>query len=358
MHVINYLKRHGLDKLQEVYAIKARKHENDSRVILNYNQIESWEHRFDPIVRECRGLVLDSSDWSLVCRSFYRFFNLGESQEEVDNFDWQSGRLVHKEDGTLINLYWWNNEWHISTRGSFGDASTPCETYTWRELFKLAFPNWEDLDKKYTYTFELCSMYNKIVTQYPTPVVFLLSIFEGDQELDRDDYIAYSVEKGLLIPSFYAYGWTCENQALDCVECRLKDINDPTFEGYVLIDNKNNRIKIKNRDYVALHRISSNGNLAHPKNLIGFILDGETDEVISYFPEIKTKVKDMEKKIDKFKEELDALWFCFGHEKNRKRYAEKVKGHPLSSIMFRAKDLDVHPLEIFNNYKEILLKHL
>ena len=84
MIVQDYLRhpQHTLETLHETYGIRHNVHE-DGRVILNYSQIDSYDVRFEPIVRECRGLVLDSNNnWALVARAFSRFFNLGEEPEE------------------------------------------------------------------------------------------------------------------------------------------------------------------------------------------------------------------------------------------------------------------------------------
>ena len=46
-------------------------------VCLKYNQIESDFSQ--EIVRECRGLILDSDTADIVCYPFYKFFNYGEA---------------------------------------------------------------------------------------------------------------------------------------------------------------------------------------------------------------------------------------------------------------------------------------
>lgn len=74
------------DLLKEKFGIKANHHPTDNRVILNYDQIGSYKQKENNIVRECRGLVLDSKTGTLIARSFYRFFNLNETKEE---FAWQ-----------------------------------------------------------------------------------------------------------------------------------------------------------------------------------------------------------------------------------------------------------------------------
>lgn len=67
----------ALNKLNEELAIRVATHEWLPLVILNYDQLDS--PKTHPIVRECRGLVLEMETWKVVARAFERFFNLGEA---------------------------------------------------------------------------------------------------------------------------------------------------------------------------------------------------------------------------------------------------------------------------------------
>lgn len=92
MNVQVYLRSGGgLDGLTERYAIKAtRSIVNSHLVLFKYNQIES--PFAEPIVRECRGLILDESEgWCVVSRSFDKFFNHGEGHAAP--IDWSSARV-------------------------------------------------------------------------------------------------------------------------------------------------------------------------------------------------------------------------------------------------------------------------
>lgn len=79
MEVQDFLRKYGefgLTLLNAQYGIVATKDEEGKRVILNYDQIES--PKFDPIVKECRGLCLEIGTWNILARGFFRFFNIGE----------------------------------------------------------------------------------------------------------------------------------------------------------------------------------------------------------------------------------------------------------------------------------------
>jgi len=127
------------DDLSNEFYIKTNFHPDLPLVILNYDQINSPKKH--PVVRECRGLVLNSSDWSLVARSFPRFFNWGEVPEEMDFFDFDDFVVQSKEDGSLVIIYFFNNEWHVNTKGSFATDMMQNQSFTWRTSCLQRFRN-------------------------------------------------------------------------------------------------------------------------------------------------------------------------------------------------------------------------
>jgi hypothetical protein len=96
MKIQDYIKEHGLQKLVDEYKIEVKDYPD--RVTLNYDQIES--PRFDPICIEARGLILNKSDWSVMARSFDRFWNVGEDPN-TKNFPLNNVnvRIEEKIDG-------------------------------------------------------------------------------------------------------------------------------------------------------------------------------------------------------------------------------------------------------------------
>lgn len=105
-----------IDDLLREHGIKSRRHsKHENLVLLKYNQVESDFRK--PIVRECRGLVLDEADdWRVVCRAFDKFFNYGEPG--AAEIDWGTARVQEKLDGSLTTLYSYAGRWHVATSGS------------------------------------------------------------------------------------------------------------------------------------------------------------------------------------------------------------------------------------------------
>ena len=101
MEVQKYLQEHSLKELQEEFSLIVT--EYSDRVVLNYNQIDS--PRFNPIADECRALILArDSQWSVMARSFDRFYNVGEGEGWKDFPIDESTRFEEKLDGSLITI--------------------------------------------------------------------------------------------------------------------------------------------------------------------------------------------------------------------------------------------------------------
>ena len=72
LQVQKYLANHTFDNLSQDYHIKLTYHPTDPLVILNYDQLES--PKGDKLVRECRGLVLNSETKELVAARVFTLF--------------------------------------------------------------------------------------------------------------------------------------------------------------------------------------------------------------------------------------------------------------------------------------------
>ena len=88
----------GLAHLSDVLHIAVR--EKDHRVLLKYSQIDS--PMWDPIVQECRGLILDRRDWHVVSWPFAKFFNYGDGH--AAQIDLASAHAQEKIDGTCCDI--------------------------------------------------------------------------------------------------------------------------------------------------------------------------------------------------------------------------------------------------------------
>lgn len=330
-----------LEDLKTELGIEAKLHPELPLVILTYNQIES--PKMHPIVMECRGLVLELDSWDIVMKPFHRFFNHGESLEVTEKFNWNGEvRADAKEDGSLILMGMYKDHLLVNTRGSWGDGMCGFSDCTWRELVLNEAPAkfLEDLPNlpKMTFIFELCTIHNKIVRMYKEPSLFLLGMFHIKDDVATEQWPAFV--------DAFAYDYWIKRPK--CWQIRnLHDVHkfldgmseqDPTFEGFVLVDDKLDRLKIKSKMYVSLHMLRGEGeNLFHPRYLLPWVLKGEGDELLTYFPEVKDHFDRLKAKVDEeFAGLLEVYKQCVGIE-DQKEFALIACKTPFSSVLFRLK---------------------
>lgn len=183
MQTIKYLNEKSLAFLITEFSISVNEwQDKDGQIlyVLNYDQIESPKNH--PITNECRSLVVtyQGGEWVVVGRSFDRFFNYGETQEEHD-----ITKMVayEKVDGSIVSLFNWKGDWLYRTRSMIMPTSSVngWET-TWKDLIEdcLNYPKCcSILDKNYTYILEVVGRENRVVTIYEKHEAYLLSIREN-----------------------------------------------------------------------------------------------------------------------------------------------------------------------------------
>lgn len=310
---------------EKPYCIKVT--EKGNLVCFKYSQIDSDFH--NPIVRECRGIILEKDSWNVVAYPFKKFFNFGE--EYADNIDWESAVVETKEDGSLIKIYFYNDEWKIATNNTIDaeDAELQSGPYkNFRQLFDAAAEkchfDFLKLNRYFTYCCEICSEFNIIIC--PQSEMRLIHIGT------RDNRTFQEVETNIGIPHPQRYALSSLE---DCIA--MAKTFDFTKEGFVVKDKNYNRIKIKSEDYVKAHRMISNNKVSEEK-ILSLICSGEEEEFLSYFPIYTTIFQDIKIKRDKLKYlfyEIKKEVFSLKEKgMKRKDFAQLVKNNDFSFLYF------------------------
>ncbi len=349
LEVQNYLseKRNALgsekaafDALAVEFGIVSSFHPSLSLVILNYDQIESPKK--PQIVRECRGLVLHSVTFDVIGKAFNRFFNWGEMIEEADSFNFSNCAMYEKVDGSLVPCYSHDGKTFFNTRGSFAQGDLEGFDGTWQQAIESALTadnkfKIESLMKEHkglTLVFEFCSLYNKVVRTYNKPTLFLLGAFVGLKELHWDKVDELAKEIGIQRPIRYEF------KSIEQVENFIREISvtDSTFEGLVMQDENGNRWKVKSPTYLSLHRLKGNGNVFLYKNLVPFVLTGESGELLAVYPECQERYDFVEKKVNEAFETLANVFKESRDIEDQKTFALSIKGKtPFTGILFTLK---------------------
>ena len=349
-----------LEDLAAEIGIKANRHESLPLVILNYDQLDS--PKTHPIVRECRGLTLEVGTWNVVAKSFNRFFNWGEVADEMPLFDFSDFIVQSKEDGSLVLIYYCRQarRWMANTRGSFAQDLLPFQTFTWQEGFAKALgtPIQQlDLDPEFTYVCEFCSPWNKVVRRYEHPVMFLLTAFHEDHEVHWTTLGRIAMNTPFQRPKMYEFRTVEEIQEF----LRKQAETDPTFEGVVIRDGHGHRWKIKSATYLGLHRLGSNKEcLFNPSNLLPFIMAGESDELLTYFPEVREHYEKLKAQVDEHFAKLEVIWATHKGVHEQKDFALAIKGlTPFTGLLFNMRKLGATDLKAeWRKSEHLILKQL
>ena len=268
----------------------------DPYILFMYNQINS--DFYNPIVKECRGIILEESTFTPVCVPFFKFGNYGEGY--VDELDWNTARVQEKVDGSIIKVWYHNNQWHISTNSTIdardATVSEISQYATYYDLFMAAAKNSRldisSLDRTYTWMFELISSYNRVVVPYTETEVRHIGT-RNIHTLEECD-----IDIGVTKPK--AYGFT----SLD--ECISMASKLPfSEEGYVVVDKYWHRNKVKSPAYVAAHHLKNNGVVTYER-IVELVRENERDEFLVYHPEFKEGFTKVQNAIDEFISRLES----------------------------------------------------
>jgi hypothetical protein len=360
MKVLEVLRAHGLSGLAP-HAIRVTESAHLPLVILNYDQLESRKH--DEVARECRGLVLERDSWKVAGRSFRRFFNAGECLEEDAAFHWRDAFVQEKLDGSLMTLFKHGGQWLVTTRGSFADGRPAEGGPTWEELFwgvanETAV---EALRDDCSYAFELTSPYNQVVARHHEAGLHLLAAFDNESgdELPGGycDHAARLL--GVNRPREFQVAGEADLRRL----LQREAADNPTFEGFVVRDRAGRRLKVKNPQYVALHHLKGNGNIASVKRLAPFVMgsQAEADELLTYFPFVKPLYERLKAQADEAQALLASTWERvrgIGPQKEFALAVTRPETRALAGFLFEARRRGVTPAVMWQeNGAEWLIKH-
>lgn len=344
----------AIEQLTADLAIKAKVYQEDDLVVLNYNQIEL--PKTNPIVIECRGLILKLSTFEVVSRSFDRFFNIGEVPETCADFDITRATVFEKADGSLIKLYRYDGRWNVSTRGTaFAETENytgstfsdmVCEAFQVDNLNAVNMNEWEEC----TFIFEFTSPLNRVVTPYDKPEMILLAIRNNRSGEYHTDLTAASNVLScnhLNHRVVKTFDFKNEDQLKSAAES-LPNLQ----EGYVCWDSvSNKRIKIKSPAYLAVHKLRGE-TTPTPKRIMALVLTKEQDEYLAYFPEDKPLFDPYTWALVDLENAIKNKWEEVKQIESQKDFAMKVKTLPYSGSLFQARGKGQCPVHCFHQGRE------
>lgn len=299
--------------------------------IVNYNQGSSNE--FNQLAR---GLVLDKNG-SIVSLPFFRFFNLGEGPAAP--VDLSNAELLEKLDGSMVGVSFPNGIsnplWHTRRMLSTfqPDVELKIKTFHGGNLVSLIPLIGEYVNKikfenvKMTYVFEFVHDATFVWTKYQPHQYGLYLIgarnLETFDELSENQLDEMAAKLSVWRPRRWDLAKADSSMIIDMIKKLAQE--NPGFEGVVARDRTTGyRVKIKDDDYVKFHHLLDS--LSY-KNLVQKVLEGETSEILAYFPLAKDRIDKITNKYNEFLNHVVQRVIYWRNQKlNRKNLALLVLG--------------------------------
>jgi len=314
-----------------------------------------------------------------------------ENKELVKELIYQT-----KEDGSIILLFYYRSNWHLATRSTFADGTIGKDkgTFTWYEYFlkglsetppsmtsstpqsssssvdsfssvsfssvssspslsssssttmskkernKAKLQDWANsaLDPHYSYIFELCGPYNKVVCEYSSPCLYLLAAFVVDEKVKE---VELSDDKLNLLASKLKIRRpeTHIGVSLDKLDIWFQQLikKHGLFEGFVIKRPEKGkealRFKAKTSEYILYHR--NLGKQTSDEDLVKILLlqDNQLlwdrDDTADY-----ERIKGIQEKLIIFQKEVNEKWNQLKEIKDAKSFAKEVVDCDFKALLF------------------------
>lgn len=342
--------------------------EDEDYVLIKYDMINS--DFTQEIVNECRGIIIDKHTNKAHALSFKKFFNI---QEELHaDIDWKTARVQEKVDGSKI-LYWYNeykNEWQVSTSGTLDayKAQVNDSGITFGQLFdtallnsiKVGITDFEKLhafdvllNRNICYTFEVVSPESRIVVPYKETKLYLIGARAIHTFEEIDPVTGLEMSDFIDTPKSYPLH-TLE----DCLKATEKMGFDE--EGFVVVDDNWNRVKIKSPEYVLAHHARANGATSISR-VLEMIENGYDKDFLKIYPEYTEKFDKVREAKEKFNQHLKDRLFNLQDELvgkyhlDRKAIANYIQMNDkdISAFLFKLLDTDLIQLYINTEWDKL-----
>jgi hypothetical protein len=290
-----------------------------------------------PLVRECRGIVLDTADnFRIVSRGFNRFYNVGDPL--ADEIDWSKAKVLTKEDGSLILASWYKGEWLISSSGS-PEASGEVNgfglsfaDYFWQTLDENSY-ELPDHDCGVTLIFEIVGAINRIVVEHEKADLVLLGArdLRTQVELTAEDAASLYVPTARVVKS-HPLRTPAE------IATALAALEPSKGEGFVVLSTEHDacgnfrRQKNKTEAYIRWHAAKD---ACTPRSLTDIARKGESDEIIAAFPELRARLADIRQRIDEWVAQVQADYEGLKNIRSQKEFAQQAVLTRCSSALFQ-----------------------
>lgn len=270
--------------------------ERDWGYVINYHinafpeindSMTDEEKALEYIRREFRGIKF-AKDGTILARPFHKFFNWGEKEAEMAQFDFnQPFVIMDKLDGSMIHPYH-DDDCNVVWCSKMGptDVAVQAAEFVQNANAYLMSPGSADdapdylgfvnewLFSGWTPIFEWCSRKQRIVVDYPEDQLILTAI----RNQQTGSYL--SMEKMRYFAARFnipvVKTWQGNFQGIDHFLAEIG--GEEQCEGYIIRFENGHMVKLKNAWYLNLHRAKDQ--LSNEKNVYRLVLSEHHDDLL------------------------------------------------------------------------------
>jgi hypothetical protein len=236
--------------------IKYRKYSQEKCYILKMNSddiVDEWH-------RNLRGVVYNYEEKKILVLP-------PPKSREINGYMREDVKFTELFDGTMINIFYNNDKWNMSSRSTIGCNNRWIEKKTYKKLFEETHCiDYESLNKNYSYSFVLRNRSNRNISFIDTDEIILVRVYDTVNNCD----IELNETHGFKIPVVYD-----TMGDIDITDCRIK--------GFTYTED-NKRYKWLTLPFKEMKKLKLNVN---DKSLMYFELrkNHNLKEYLHYFPE-------------------------------------------------------------------------
>lgn len=243
-------------------------------------------------------------------------------------------------DGTMINVFYDESKWIISTRTIVGANCTFYSTKTFHEMFHETNINYDNLNKQYCYSFVLQHPENRIVTPITTPKLYLIAVYQINDSGIYEQHKTNHCITEYLMPTTFSF--SSYKEAEEFVEKQSYE-----FKG-VMIKTRGERTRITNSAYEKVKKLRGNSSSL----LFTYLTLRSTvdqTEYEKYFPDHCFPT--YEKQLSQLVVLMHGLYMeCF----IKKTYSLKTYNQPFKQHLY---ELHMHYIHRLRQEKKCVTKH-
>ena len=266
-------------------VVNLGKEDREGLALVTYSKTYQYEHNkvdWDPLVKQCRGIIFDTNDnYKIVALPFPKFFNYGEGGIHLPSAGAHLEGVYEKVDGSLGICFYWHGKWHVTTRGSLNSDIGAVAQKMFDEKLNVV-PRLED--RKYTYLFEIIYPENRICVDYGDirKLIYLGCRKNTNAQIMYGNFWMLCSTCMFDIPRTFESATFYDICDLDNLKAFINSRKGDRFEGTVGHWSDGTVSKFKSDDYMRLHRIISSFTF---KRVLESMQEGTSQNVRMALPE-------------------------------------------------------------------------